>query len=262
MAEDSELRKKVLLRLVGHPVVLGPMLLGASASTALWTLNGSANLGWFTLIAGLITSLGAYLTRVILDNGRTARVVLAEVERSEKAARESALDDLDKRMVKGDKDPRPETALRDLRALLRAFEETASRNPDEEAAGAVEVHAQVRELFDRSVRALEQTQKLHDTARQLRLPEARQPLLDQREQILRDVHAGIQQLGNTLVALQQLGSNADGHTQLARLREELDRSLEVAHRVEDRLNNLFTSDVPREVQPTLHPTPEQSTKGD
>jgi hypothetical protein len=210
----------------------------------------------------LLASIGAYLTRVILDNGRTARAVLAELERESQAAREATLDQLDKHLVKSDKDPRPETALRDLRALLRAFEETARQNPSEDVAAAVEVHARVRQLFDRSVRALEQTQKLHDTARQLRLAEARQPLLDQREQVLRDVHAGIQQLGTALVALQRLRSGDQGRTELSRLRDELDRSLEMAHRVEDRLNNLFTEELPREDLPSSRTTTEQPTKGD
>jgi hypothetical protein len=262
MTENSNLRKRVLLRLVGHPAVLAPVVLGASASTALWTLANQAALGWFAAIAGLLTSLGVYLTRAILDDGQTARKVLAEIDREAQAARETALDQLDKQLVKADRDPRPETALRDLRALLRAFEECASQGASRELATDVEVRARVRQLFDHSVRSLESTMKLHETARQLQLPEARKPLLDQREQILSDVHAGIKQLGTTLVALQRLGAGEQDRSELARLRGELDQSLAVAQRVEQRLNNLFATDLPQENPNPLRPAAEQPTKGD
>ena len=102
----------------------------------------------------------------------------------------------------------------------------------------------VRQLFDYSVHSLEQTLQLGDTAKILHLPEARRPLLEQREKIIADIQAGIQQLGNTLAALQRIGAGDQSNRELSRLRDELDQSLEIASRVEARLNTLLDQTEP------------------
>jgi hypothetical protein len=72
-------------------------------------------LGLFAGLAGILGSAGVYLTRLILDDGKTARDVLADEELGEQRAAQAALDDLDRRLVAADQDPRPETALRHAR---------------------------------------------------------------------------------------------------------------------------------------------------
>jgi hypothetical protein len=47
------------------------------------------------------------------------------------------------------------------------------------------------------------------------------------------------QLGDTLAALQGLDSGDRSNHELSRLRDELDQSLQIANRVEDRLNSLL-----------------------
>lgn len=261
MPDDRTIRRKVLLRLLGHPWVLAPGVLGFSAGTVLWALNLQPGLGSFAALAGLCGAVGGYLTRVILDDGRTARTVLAELAEAERAAAQTRLDDLDRRLVKADDDPRPETALRDLRALLGAFEQVAEQARDEHIPAVVDVRSRVQQLFDHSLRSLERTLGLYATARQLQLPEARRPLLDERERILADVQAGIRQLGTTLVALQQLGAGDRARGELARLRDELDDSLQVANRVEARLSALLEGSASAASEPPPRPVAEPNPKG-
>ena len=161
------------------------------------------------------------------------------MEDEDRQARQAALDDLDQRLVNADDDPRPEAALRDLRALLKAFEEMGSQADTAHLHVALEVRTKVQQLFDQSVHSLEQTLKLGDTAAQLRMPAARKPILDQREKVLDEVKAGIKQLGGTLAALQSLDVAGQTDASLSQLREELDQSLAVANRVEARLQNLL-----------------------
>jgi hypothetical protein len=241
---ETEVRKKVFIRLLGHPVVIAPFMLGVTAWTAVWALSFPAGLGWFAACAGVLGSAGAYLSRVILDNGRTARVVIAEAEQKEQQATQAALDELDRRLVTADDDPRPEIALRDLRALVRAFDEFADKTDSLNAPAVLEVRSRVRQLFDYSVRSLEQTLQLGDTAKILHLPEARKPLLEQREKIIADIQAGIRQLGDTLAALQRIGTGDQTNRELSRLRDELDQSLQIASRVEARLNSLLDQTEP------------------
>jgi hypothetical protein len=78
----------------------------------------------------------------------------------------------------------------------------------------------------------------------LHLPEARKPLLEQRERIIADIQAGIKQVGATLAALQRIGAGDASDRELGRLRVELDQSLEIAGRVEARLNSLLDQTEP------------------
>ena len=236
---EGQIRRKVFLRLLGHPVVLAPLVLGATAFTAAWAFDWPVALGLFALFAGTLGAVGAYITRLILDGGKTARAVVTEAELKDQQATQAALDELDRRLVSSDNDPRPEAALRDLRALVRAFEEFADNADDFHASAVFDVRSRVRQIFDSSVRSLEQTLQLGDTAKILHLPEARKPLLEQREKIIADIQAGVKQAGATLAALQRLSTGGESSRELARLQDELDQSLEIASRVETRLNSLL-----------------------
>jgi len=236
---EGQIRRKVFLRLLGHPVVLAPLVLGVSACTAVWAFNWPPGLGWFATAAGALASVGAYITRLVLDNGKTAQSVIAEIEQRDHQAGQAALDDLDRRLVAADTDPRPETALRDLRALVRAVDDYAGSTEGLHAPAVIDVRSRVQQIFESSVRSLEQTLQLGDTAKILHLPEARKPLLEQREKIIADIQAGVKQLGGTLAALQRLATGTQSSRELSRLRDELDQSLEIASRVEDRLNSLL-----------------------
>lgn len=236
---EGQIRRRVFLRLLGHPLVLAPFVLGVTACAAVWAFNWPTALSLFCLGAGALASAGVYLTRLILDGGQTVNAVIADLEQSDRKSAQAALDDLDRRLVAADNDPRPETALRDLRALVRAVDDYANGADELSGTMMVDVRARVRQIFESSVRSLEQTLQLGDTAKILQLPDARRPLLEQREKIIADIQAGVKQLGKTLAAMQQLGPGAQSSRELSRLRDELDQSLAVASRVEERLNNFL-----------------------
>jgi len=190
-------------------------------------------------VAGVLGSAGVYLTRLILDNGKTASAVLSDIQQQDQRSVQAKLDDLDRRLVEADNDPRPETALRDLRALVRAVDEFAGRTDALNAPAVIDVRSRVQQIFDSSVRLLEQTLQLGDTAKLLTLPEARKPLLAHREKIIKDIQACAKQLGGTLAALQTMDTGAQSNRELGRLRDELDQSLQIASRVEERLNTFL-----------------------
>lgn len=262
MPDERQLRNKVLLRLLGHPAVLTPAVLGTSAGIWFLGFAGRPVFGVLAALAGVLTAAGAYLVRVRFDRGRTAGRVMAELELQQHATWESRLDALDRRLVQADQDPRPEAALRDLRALLRAFEQVVRQCGDAHLATALEVRSRVRRLFEQSVQALEQTMKLHATARQLQLSAGRDPILAERERILADIQAGISKLGATLVALQRLGDGFQARGELTRLRDALDDSLQLAHRVEQRLHDLLDDQPFSPDGPDLRRDTPQPLKGD
>src|SRR6185503_4192854 len=109
MLDEKSLKRRVFLRLLGSPVTVLPFMVGMSTMIASWALNWQPGLGLFSGFAGTVCAAGAFLTRLFVSGEEVTRNVAAQVEREEQAARQKALDELDKRLTAADKDPRPET---------------------------------------------------------------------------------------------------------------------------------------------------------
>ena len=260
MVNEAKLRRRVLLRMFGSPFVVAPFVLGMTALTAIWAVGWSFGIALFAGAAGLLTAAGAGLTRLLLDAGTTGQTVRAEMEQEEQRQREAALDELDRRLVAADEDPRPELALRDLRALLRAFEDFAGSENLVALHAVVEVRSKVQQLFDESIDAFEETLKLGAIARELKTEAAHKSMLAQRDNILKEVNKSIRQISEALRALQHIGVGGESSAELARLREELDDSLSVANKVESRIHSLL--DEPVQIhQPPIRPQAEEKQKG-
>jgi hypothetical protein len=261
MVDEAKLRRRVLLRMFGSPLVVSPFVLGMTVMTAVWAAGWRVGMGAFAAVSGLLTAAGVGVTRLLLDGGKTAQTVRAEMEQEEVQQREARLDELDRRMVSADDDPRPEMALRDLRALLRAFEEMAERSETVALHALVEVRSKVQQLFDQSVQAFEQTLKLGAMAQELQTDAARRTMWEQRENILREIQSSIQQISEALGALQRMGAAGHSSAEMARLREELDQSLAVANSVESRLDSLLAQPGAVADRETLSPQTNEKQKG-
>jgi hypothetical protein len=259
MPDGNNIRNRVLLRLLGSPWVVAPFMAGMTALTAVWALGLRAGFALFAGLAGVLGALGAFVTQLVLRGETVARQVLDESDQNERDQARRALDDLDRILAEEDKDPRPETALRDLRALLAAYAEAEAGACAAQMAVLVEIRSRVNQLFNQCVQSLRQTTRLGQTARQLHSPAARQPLLDQREKIIADVQATVRQISDTLVGVQNLDSGDGSNRQLTRLREELDQSLLVARTVEERVNALIAEPSLSHSVPVLSST--SQTKG-
>ncbi|MBN2505457.1 MAG: hypothetical protein JXQ71_02060 [Verrucomicrobia bacterium] len=256
MLDEPTLKRKVLLRLLGSPGTVAPLMLGLTAMTASWALNWQPALGLFAGLAGTLLAAGSFMTRLLLRGDKVAERVLRDTAQSRQTRRQRALDELDRRLATADKDPRPETALRDLRALVNAFEDYSRRDLSFTTGIAIEVQARTGLLFDQCVDSLKQTDQLWQIARNLRSPAARQPILKQREQLIADVQASARQLSDTLVALQRLGAGEGSSPQLARLRDELDQSLAAARAAEHRVQNLVRETSTRTKPPPIPTQPQ------
>jgi DNA polymerase III epsilon subunit-like protein len=179
---------------------------------------------------------------------------LPDLTREENEIRQRTLDALDQRLATADDDPRPETALRELRALVKAFEEADGRDWSLNAQTVFDVHSMVGQLFDQCVHSLQQTDRLWQTAQKLQTAAARRPILQQREKIIDEIEASIKQMSSALVSLQTMGSGPGTSAELSRLREELDQSLAVAKTVEERVKALVENAATRSIEPLQHKT--------
>ena len=238
MALDTrKVRRKMLLNALSAPATAIPLLVGLTACVGSWATSMRPDLGILAGLAGVLGSAGFFLTQLFMHGDETARQAIDEVEAEDSAGREQVLDALDVRL-RTDNDPRTETALRDLRSLNRAFDEAAaSPAGDLAAAKAAGIDSGVRELFEQCVKSLERSMALWDTAQKLKTQTAREPILNQREEIILEVLQSIRQLGRILAAMQNLGAENGDPPQLTRLSKELDQRLAVARQVERRVKD-------------------------
>jgi hypothetical protein len=107
------------------------------------------------------------------------------------------------------------------------------------ARSVFDIQSMARRLFDQCVHSLRQTATMWQTAHRLNTAEARAPILAQRESLIADVQGSIRQLSDALVALQTMGAGEHSSSELNRIRDELDESLAVAKRVEERMGSLI-----------------------
>lgn len=247
--DQNEFRKRFLIEMVCSPFTLVPFVLGTTLLMASWALALRSGVAVFAGIAAILGSAGMFFTRFLLGSEKVAKKVVDELERDIQKQRERDLDDLEKRLG-NDGDPRTESALRDLRALARAFRETREWSDSLKAQPTLDILAGVEQLFGRCVVLLERTLTLWYTARKINSSEARTPILEQREQIIGDVGESIKQLGRILAGIQSIRVGESGErSDVRRIRNELDQSLEVARMVEKRMQ-AFSQEIDSRVADT------------
>ena len=233
-ASDA-VRRKVLLDIFAAPSTLIPIAGGLTALMASWATNGSATLN-FAGIAGVLAGVGIFASRLILGLDKLTQDAYDFFVERQRADHESALERLDDRLVK-DRDSRTQNCLRELRHLysqLNSKVESGRITP-----AAYDVIEGVDKMFNVCVKHLEHTLKLHDTARTMRGP-AREKILEQREELIEEVCESVIHLGNTVEQF-HLVTTKKNRDDLSRLRAELDESLEIARRVEERKAGLGES---------------------
>ena len=246
MKDRATIRRKVLMSLLAAPSFLLPATLGVTAVLASW----ATGLGepWLPFAGGLavLAGLGTLATRLIFGLDEVSRRAADELRRETQETWTLRLDDLDRRLEE-DGDQRTEALLRELRALNKTIREQGlSKRLD--PASRVDITIKMGELYDGSIRALEKSLALWHAAQEIPAGKGRRGFLEQRE-------AQVREVGRCVGVLQELcrmetaaASSDTPDSELARIRAELNHSLEVAKRVEDRMESL---------EKDIHGTPEQ-----
>ena len=227
--------------IVGSPLVLMPFMVGSAAFASLFALGlkGSAAVGAVLVgLVGLLASAGTFLTKFILGRDDRVRQLVEASRDKAKRDKRKALDHFHHRLTL-DGDERTETAMQDLRSLRQAFRELDKIAPDLNRAMIEDIQQRSEELFQQCVSSLEKTLQLWKTAENLASEIARKPILEQREKLVGDVVQTVGHMSRTLAAVQGITDRSDGDARLHRLRGELDQSLEVAKKVEQRIDSLL-----------------------
>lgn len=229
----DEVKKKVLLDLFVSPWTLVPLVGGLSAWMVSWGAGGDPTLNLIGL-AGVLVGAGIQATRLIWGVEELTERAHGYLSEQEQGKLDEYLDGLEVRLSQDD-DWRTEESLKRLRALHASLDD--GEPPRGHAAMAI--REKVEKLFGASVKQLEKSFELWEKAR--RLPKGtRGPLMKQRREAIDEVVLTVNHLQKTVAQYHSFHAD-DTDDELAKLREELDATIEVARRADERMENLETS---------------------
>ena len=234
MFDKSRLRKKVILNLFSHPVTILPFAGSATFFIATWIFDLDPLIFLSLSFGCFVVSIGGLFTNLIVNLDKITKKAFEELQAESRQTQEKELDSLD-RNLQEDRDARTEKLLRELRSLAATFEDGKAWSNNLDTRSAFEIESKVRELFQGCVSHLERSLELWRLAQEIDSTRGKEIILNQREKIIHDVETSVEQLGSILDGVLSLGILKKDDTELARIRDELDQSLEIARQVEERM---------------------------
>lgn len=235
MLDKSRLRKKILLSLFSHPATIFPFAGSATLSLATWIFELDPLIFLSLSFGGIIVSIGGFFTNLIFNLEKISKRAFEELQNDSQKSHDQTLNSLDQRLQE-DGDARTETLLRELRSLTATFKDGKAWSDNLGTHSAFEIESKVGELFQGCVSRLERSLQLWQLAWEIDSKRGKEIILNQRERIIHEIESSVESLGNILEGVLSLAIGEKNDTELARIRDELDQSLEVARQVEDRMN--------------------------
>ncbi len=228
----DEVKRKVMIDLFASPVTLGPLVVGLTSLLFSWAIGGDPVANAVGIV-GVLGGVGCFASRLVLGlEGMTKRAYEAIAQHRQRQQNE-ALDTLVQRL-QGDRDHRTETCLKQLRDLYDTFQNSCLEGH------VVSTHhqlvSQVEQIFNASVQQLERSLELYQISQKL-TGRAQADILSERERVIQEVMQTREHLSATIQQFQAFASRRS-QSELSQLREELDETLRVAKRTEERMAEL------------------------
>lgn len=228
----DSVKRKVISELFLAPSVVLPIVGGISAGLLSWASAGNSYLTG-AAVAGILGGVGWMLTRMIFKvEDITEAAMKAQLDKELRQENEE-LDQLAAKL-RTDRDHRTQDYLTLLRSLRGDFESEAAAHGSQ--FRSAQVREQISQVFHAAVDQLRQSYKLWELSQQVS-GGPRQKLLDQREQVLKEIEATTDRIGQAVVEFRKI-VHADKNIDLAALRDELDATMQVARRTEERMRKI------------------------
>jgi hypothetical protein len=228
----DEVKRKVFIDLFASPGTLVPVVVGLTSLMFSWAVGGSP-MANAVGIMGVLGGLGYFASRMTLGlEGMTQRAYETVMEGHRKEQKE-ALDELERRLT-NDQDQRTETCLRQLRQLYGTFQQSCFEG--RVVAAHHQLVSQAEQIFKASVQQLQRSLELYELSQKL-TGAAQGQVLAERERVIREVIETRDHLSSTIEQFQTFATRRN-QSELGRLRDELDETLRVAQRTEERMANL------------------------
>ncbi|MFN3190412.1 MAG: hypothetical protein ACE361_07785 [Aureliella sp.] len=225
-------KRKVISELFFAPSVVLPIVGGISAGLLSWATGGNAYMTG-AAITGIVGGVGWMLTRMIFKvEDITAKAM--EVEAQKLADEENRRLDALAAKLRTDRDHRTQDYLTLLRSLQAEFEE-ASKKPGAQFRGA-RMREQINKVLEATVDQLNQSYRLWELSENL-VGDARQEIVASREQVLGEVEETIERLRVTAGQIKSV-IESDSQIDLATMRDELETTMRIAKRTEERMRQI------------------------
>lgn len=235
----DEINRKVLLDLFASTTTLLPIVLGLTGLLFSWPM-GSGTLAGLGLMA-VMGGLGAFFTKVIFGLERIKDKAIQDILNENETILNAELDELDIRL-RQDKDPRPEDCLRSLRSLRAHLKTNLNAK-----YLSKDIQENFEKLFNACVAHIKESDALWRAAKRStqatmmmgKLPESvRKELKEKREKLVAEVQTATEKLVQYVNQYSEVKKQetVDNQSDIASSLKELEISIAVAKKVEERLN--------------------------
>ena len=230
--------RRMFVRTFGSASFLMPVAVGA-ASLGMASLLSAPPLSFFGIVGwGLVgLGFGRAIWRFTIGHRALAENSIRDVRRRVQRGHLDYLRSL-RRRIRRDRDPRTSRIVIELQRIYERLCRLESPEPQSDTRILPALHDQAQQLYGSCLQSLERSYQLWNGARDMATPEARDRLLADRDRMVADVELSIQHLDASLDHLNTavLRNDETDTTDQGRLREELEQGLEVARRVEERID--------------------------
>lgn len=240
-ANAARLRRRKLRRLLKSPRVRLPLWLGMAALFVAALSNAPTGALGIVGIVAIVFALFNAVTRWFLHGNELAEQAQADLRAEAARNHQLYLHDLWRRL-RLDQDPRTKQYLLAMRRLYQRMERTGVSGSRLDSSLLPEIREKTEQLYRSALVALEHTLDYWIAAHEMVTAEGRREAISTRETLLAEVGRSIDHLNTTLDHLQAAALRHEDQAQrLADVRQELDMGLEVAKRVESRMDEFDRS---------------------
>lgn len=222
------------MKLLTRPSVLVPGLCGLGSLGLAAVVPGAGAFLGILGVSGLVIAAGMFVTGAVFDTQRIGKDTFDELQQAERQGEVNRLNRLaaDLRSVAAD------GAITYV-AKLKSHHQRLERGRRGEGFSIPDHIADMAEdLYERCVDALQRAVSLGKAMVEMSTDQVRQELGEKVATLLGEVDQGVHQLGLTLDRLQSAALLKDDTEEISRIREELDTGLQVARRVDQRMQEL------------------------
>lgn len=231
-----KIRRRVIVDATKKPDTGFPIGLGVAALFVA-LMFGLGPLLPLVAILVLVAGLASFAGRLFWGFRRLATKTFQRLFESKKARQQRMLDDLDRRL-RNDGEPRTQHLLRTLSHLYQTLEQDIQDGTL--TVAATDVLESVDQINDLCIEHLDESHRLWEAAQAD--PYVAKVKLQQRKALIDEVAESVDYLEGIVAQLHERSVNRN-RKELKRLRRELDETLDVAKRVEQRTDDLVESDV-------------------
>ena len=225
--DRAEIRRRLLLRVFGHPLTLYPGLVGTAAIVSPFLFDMEPALPLFAGVVGLVISGSSLAIRLATGRDAISDEVHEELEAEQQATVTARLDALHAQLA-ADGDPRTQALFSDVHKLVGAVRGDPSWRAKMNAVAVHDIDQGLDKMFDGCVRNLRRTLELQEMAEGMHSEKATQALLREREGIIGEVERSVDALTALLTQLSLFGAGGDTQPDLATIRAQLDHTLAAA----------------------------------